>query len=112
MEPSLIVFNFKMYYYFSLFNFIQEWLWPVGFFCRAKLIFAPLVGGKELKVKTESLVRSILSKHYEAALRSSWHGLPELTNKDGQVCPDGCPIQAWSHACILEVLYDLQQSQY
>lgn len=26
-----------------------------------------------------------------------------------QFCPSSCPAQAWSAACILEVLYDLEE---
>ena len=33
-----------------------------------------------------------------------WAGLPELTNKDGQHCPDSCNTQAWSASTILDFL--------
>ncbi|XP_050533845.1 glycogen debranching enzyme isoform X3 [Daktulosphaira vitifoliae] len=75
-----------------------EWIWPVGFLLRAKLIFAIK---KQVAV---SEVLSILAKHYEHIRTSSWRGLPELTNKDGAFCSGSCPTQAWSVATILEAL--------
>lgn len=38
---------------------------------------------------------------------SVWAGLTELTNKDGEVCNDSSPTQAWSSACLLDLFYDL-----
>ena len=31
-----------------------------------------------------------------------WAGVPELTNKDGQLCPDSCNTQAWSASTLLD----------
>ena len=34
-----------------------------------------------------------------------WMGLPELQNENGSNCPGSCPIQTWSHATMIELLY-------
>lgn len=85
------------------FNYHQgpEWLWPIGYFLRAKLKFADQ---KEVAV---TCIHQALSAHAQALEDSPWSGLPELTNKDGVECADSCPVQAWSMATLLDVLYDL-----
>ncbi|XP_044288195.1 glycogen debranching enzyme isoform X1 [Varanus komodoensis] len=90
------------------FNYHQgpEWLWPIGYFLRAKLYFSKLIG-PEIYAKTMFLIKNVLSRHYVHLERSPWKGLPELTNENGQYCPFSCETQAWSIAVILEVLYDL-----
>ncbi|XP_007422039.1 glycogen debranching enzyme isoform X1 [Python bivittatus] len=90
------------------FNYHQgpEWLWPIGYFLRAKLYFSKLIG-PEIYAKTVFLIKNVLSRHYVHLERSPWKGLPELTNENGQYCPFSCETQAWSLAVILEVLYDL-----
>nr|XP_060477312.1 glycogen debranching enzyme [Panthera onca] len=90
------------------FNYHQgpEWLWPIGYFLRAKLYFSKLMG-PEANAKTVFLVKNVLSRHYVHLERSPWKGLPELTNENGQYCPFSCETQAWSIATILETLYDL-----
>ncbi|KAL0277777.1 UNVERIFIED_CONTAM: hypothetical protein PYX00_004943 [Menopon gallinae] len=92
------------------FNYHQgpEWIWPVGFFLRAKLHFANLQGPEELK-KALSETRSYLGGFYKHIVTSHWRGLPELTNANGTHCPGSCHVQAWSMATIMEVLYDMDQ---
>ncbi|XP_036410213.1 glycogen debranching enzyme isoform X2 [Megalops cyprinoides] len=90
------------------FNYHQgpEWLWPLGYFLRAKIHFAKLLG-RDTYESTVYLVKNVLSQHYVHLERSSWKGLPELTNENGQHCPYSCESQAWSIATVLEVLHDL-----
>lgn len=79
----------------------------VGYFLRAKLQFAHISGQPTDQVI--SSIHRVLSAHAQAIQDSPWKGLPELTNHDGAECVDSCPVQAWSMACLLDVLYDLQQ---
>ncbi|XP_072500200.1 glycogen debranching enzyme isoform X2 [Notamacropus eugenii] len=90
------------------FNYHQgpEWLWPIGYFLRAKLYFSKLMG-QEAYFQTMFLVKNVLSRHYVHLERSPWKGLPELTNENGQYCSFSCETQAWSIAAILEILFDL-----
>lgn len=75
----------------------------MGYFLRARLYFAPLVGGKEELRRTVESTETIISRHFIEASTNHWRGLPELTNKDGEYCNDSCRTQAWSSASILEV---------
>uniref|UniRef100_A0A4W3HHH1 Glycogen debranching enzyme n=1 Tax=Callorhinchus milii TaxID=7868 RepID=A0A4W3HHH1_CALMI len=89
------------------FNYHQgpEWVWPIGYFLRAKLMFSKKISDKQ--EDTKYLVKNVLSHHYVHLERSQWKGIVELTNENGQYCPYSCETQAWSLSCILEVLYDL-----
>ncbi|ELU10759.1 hypothetical protein CAPTEDRAFT_167427 [Capitella teleta] len=94
------------------FNYHQgpEWVWPVGFFLRAMLHFGNAVEADRPGTlqNTMAFVKSVLSAHNVHLRSSPWRSLPELTNKDGAVCGDSCPAQAWSMGCILEVIHDLE----
>ncbi|KAG5674403.1 hypothetical protein PVAND_004377 [Polypedilum vanderplanki] len=82
-----------------------EWLWPIGYYLRARLIFAKKLG--KLK-ETQAETWSILTAHLKELRTSPWRGLPELTNENGSFCSGSCTTQAWSVATILETLYDLE----
>lgn len=90
------------------FSILQEWVWPIGFYLRARLIFAEKTG--RLK-ETIAETWAILTVHLHEIESSHWRGLPELTNENGAYCSDSCRTQAWSMATVLETLYDLNQVQ-
>jgi glycogen debranching enzyme len=82
-----------------------EWLWPVGFFLKALLIFGGFKTKQEAKIK----IMEWLMPHREYILShgNKYEGLPELTNSNGKYCPDSCVTQAWSVSTILDALRDL-----
>lgn len=86
-----------------------EWLWPLGYFLRAMLIF----DSKRRKTKEERLeMLQQLSVRMDgckkAIQQSPWAGLTELTNKNGDFCGDSSPTQAWSASCLIDLFYDCQ----
>ncbi|XP_045765102.1 glycogen debranching enzyme [Maniola jurtina] len=89
------------------FNYHQgpEWVWPLGFYLRARLAFAGAAG---CPARTAAAVLGALAPLLRELRASPWRGLPELTNAGGAFCRDSCRTQAWSSACILEVLHDLE----
>lgn len=80
-----------------------EWVWPVGFFLKAQLIFMDYSSTEEAKQQTMKW----LNCHKRHILQDKWMGLPELTNSRGQHCNDSCTTQAWSVATIIDALRDL-----
>ncbi|XP_071505921.1 glycogen debranching enzyme-like [Diadema antillarum] len=89
-----------------------EWVWPIGYFLRAKLHFSRALptAPTDLFEETVLFIRKTLVRHHVDIEASPWRGLPELTNKNGAVCKDGCPTQAWSMGCLLELMWDLDQA--
>ncbi|KAI7358688.1 glycoside hydrolase family 13 protein [Hortaea werneckii] len=83
-----------------------EWLWPTGFFLRAMLKFDLMRRKtKEERVEAFQQVTQRLHGCMEMIRESPWAGLTELTNRNGSMCHDSCPTQAWSAGCIID-LYD------
>lgn len=84
-------------------------MWCIGPFLRARLHFAKEVKGKKGLEETVIKVRKALAQHKVQITASPWRSLPEITNAGGKPCKDGCPAQAWSIACVLDVLYDMEK---
>ncbi|CAF1074010.1 unnamed protein product, partial [Didymodactylos carnosus] len=88
-----------------------EWLWLMGYYCRAKLYWASVLEKdstiKGILKQTIKHVQDILTAHQQLILATDWKGLPELTNANGQHCLYSCEIQAWSMSTLLETMYDL-----
>lgn len=78
-----------------------EWLWPLGFYLEALLKFS------DNPKQTITEIERLLSKHFQFIESSDWFGLPELTNAEGEPCWHSCPIQAWSHSTLLQVLHSI-----
>lgn len=57
--------------------------------------------------KSVDFTKHVMSRHFYEIQKSKWRGLPELTNKDGAYCSHSCVVQAWSHATLLDVLYEM-----
>ncbi|CBZ54178.1 putative glycogen debranching enzyme [Neospora caninum Liverpool] len=96
-----------------------EWVWPLGYFLRAKMIFAeefdkePGRGGKSAGPTKRASFRvqedcmRFLQTHRKHLETDKWKSLPELTNSSGSFCKDSCQAQAWSVATLLAFLSDL-----
>lgn len=84
-----------------------EWLWPTGFFLRALLKF-DLARRTTLEGRVEAFqqVTRRLSGCKDMIESSPWAGLTELTQKNGEHCPDSSPTQAWSSGCLIDLYMD------
>ncbi|KOS20697.1 Glycogen debranching enzyme [Escovopsis weberi] len=87
-----------------------EWLWPTGFFLRALLKF-DLKRRTTPEGRTEAFqqVTRRLAGCKKAIEESQWAGLAELTQKNGEFCPDSCPTQAWSAGCLIDLFMDARE---
>ncbi|EQL00642.1 glycogen debranching enzyme [Ophiocordyceps sinensis CO18] len=89
-----------------------EWLWPTGFFLRALLKF-DLARRTTHEGRTEAFqqVTRRLSGCKQMMRESIWAGLTELTQKNGEHCPDSSPTQAWSAGCLIDLYMDAMEEQ-
>ncbi|KPM45397.1 Glycogen debranching enzyme [Neonectria ditissima] len=89
-----------------------EWLWPTGFFLRALLKF-DLKRRTTPEGRTEAFqqVTRRLSGCKKMIEESAWAGLAELTQKNGEFCPDSSPTQAWSAGCLIDLYMDAVEEQ-
>jgi len=91
-----------------------EWLWPTGFFLRALLKFDLMRrASNDAEGRTEAFqqVTRRLIGCKEMIERSPWAGLTELTQKNGEDCPDSSPTQAWSAGCLIDLYMDAAEEQ-
>lgn len=82
-----------------------EWVWCFGYFIRAFLYFRSKAEKSDNKDVLEA-INARLRGHRKWIRESPWAGLTELTNKDGSMCNDSSPTQAWSSSCLLDLYYD------
>ena len=83
----------------------------LGPFLRAMIIFSRMILDHTELLELLKDSKRMLLTHYRHLMTSSWRGVTELTNKDGSMCHDSCPTQAWSSACILEVLMLIEECE-
>ncbi|KAK6459322.1 glycogen debranching enzyme [Scheffersomyces xylosifermentans] len=95
-----------------------EWVWVFGYFLRAFVLFN-YIEDKDCKNDKGDLSDRMLTGlneriqgHQKWIKESPWAGLTELTNKDGELCHDSSPTQAWSTSCLLDLYYDLWQDTH
>ena len=80
-----------------------EWVWPVGFYLIANTHFY------DLKENIYSIICKKLIPFQTYIKNDKWSGLPELTNKNGSLCPGSCNTQAWSVSTIIEAVDELEK---
>jgi glycogen debranching enzyme len=75
-----------------------EWLWPLGYYLRARLFFPPSVAGASLAPADARIMQrqrqfallSRLWRHRQHIFTSPYMALPELTNENGVYNLKGC----------------------
>ncbi|KAK2612738.1 bifunctional 4-alpha-glucanotransferase/amylo-alpha-1,6-glucosidase [Conoideocrella luteorostrata] len=89
-----------------------EWLWPTGFFLRALLKFDLMRRTTPAgRVEAFQQVTRRLAGCKKMIQESVWAGLTELTQKNGEYCPDSSPTQAWSAGCLIDLYMDGMEEQ-
>ncbi|ODV84903.1 glycoside hydrolase family 13 protein [[Candida] arabinofermentans NRRL YB-2248] len=89
-----------------------EWCWINGYFLRAFRKFhiaAHPDCTDENGTATDHLHQLLSTRmkgHKEWLANSVWSGLTELTNKNGELCDDSSPTQAWSASCLIDLYFD------
>lgn len=94
-----------------------EWVWPLGFYFRARLHFPdPQVvpngkWEKDSPVGPVDWLSASMKRHKVFLEHSLEVGLPELTNSNGKHCSHSCVVQAWSASTLLDAWYDANKLQ-
>lgn len=71
-----------------------EWVWPTGFFLRAFLIMnMKKAKTQEEKIEIFQQITKRLAGCREAIKQGPWKGLTELTQKNGEFCPDSVSLR-------------------
>ncbi len=91
-----------------------EWVWLMGYFIRAVLLFRKFSSSSEMEEYSCSAqpgrsIMRMLDGHRKHIAASPWMSLPEMTDAHGQENPHGCPAQAWSVATIIDAMYDFTE---
>lgn len=85
-----------------------EWVFPTGYFLRAFLLFSMKKNPSGAE-ETIQYIYNRLQAHRKEIELTPWAGLTELTNKNGEICGDSSPTQAWSAGTLLDVIDDIRQ---
>ncbi|KAF2757235.1 glycogen debranching enzyme [Pseudovirgaria hyperparasitica] len=86
-----------------------EWVFPLGYFLRSYLFFwYKKSSTDEQRLEVFQQVTKRLKGVMEHLENSPWAGLTELTNKNGEICHDSSPTQAWSASLMLDLFKDAE----
>jgi glycogen debranching enzyme len=88
-----------------------EWLWPVGYWLRARLSFPPMKieNTGDITLSLQRWLMARMATHIAHLEKAPDGGLPELTNAGGEHCQYSCTSQAWSSATLLDALLDMEK---
>lgn len=81
-----------------------EWVWLYGTFLQAYIQTCKRRGEDTKAILAAT--RDRIKGHVRFIAESPWAGLTELTQKNGEICEDSSPTQAWSSARLIEALHD------